>query len=1063
MINNFLSKSEEEQISIIVDVLKKDYVHKFIDNKTHTVKDIAESTLKVIQMYGYFNENNPIGITGYSDIKICFQPSKKGKYKLDRVIVYFAHMITVDNHDLKRIYSITKNKAIYYMMMVLQSPSKMFIQNKKNSFLFEKRIPLNNKRENCQAVLYVEDMGKGMLRVVTILPDVKENKMNKQKEDNTITEISSFLQLRNSISPSSTGEFGNGGELLSNLDSTNIQNKFIECTPEDEIILKLTENQQDNFLNPNKMSQETLEKIEKLEKAINSPVTPDAVKVTMRKVLETLKSEKVEVTEPSLDTEAKTITKYTDIKSCLLDDGDDNDDYIYEGKHIHNVETSPKDTWEIVEFYNNGVVLKHVPTSVLADNKPDKNVSFSELKTLFVVGKIEIDGIENGNTKVFNLCIKAIIKCISNIDEIANKKAVISELTSVKNDLEKNIEKANALENEKSELLNKNSDLEKTSTDKISSLESSISDEKSSFEKAKIMADLETANLKKKLEDLEALNVVRSVIDMLNDDVMKKDLKELHTSDILEPKVEQIFPKQEGLKYKSGDFVFAHIFKDENKRVPFIVSDFSNGKYYILGDGSHFVSEDKLSSATEKDFDEYYGDSADSFKVFEKGGTIGKVKNIDDNFGKTELPEEVYFKGKKYIGRASFINGFNGYTSSKDDGILCALTQEKGYDREKLSLWDDKSKPNYLTDKDGFKIMSKNYRGENISFEENGVRKFANGGSVGYGEIKKEKEKLTSELFEKCGLFFAFSNEQFEKNKTPLKEGEKYVSIGSGGYIPKGNYDTFKEGMKTISKIGKKKVKENNLAETEILYELNNHECFYTGDYSDVVDMFKGTYTEEEIRDVYNKNREKFENGGGVYNENAEMVLNNNKQIKHHIEELNKVVNSNTEVPAWVVAKVNRSSSDLSDATHYLEGVNSEFKNGGEINSILKQFNELTAVNNHDDAAILLAENYGTDEEVSKLKEIQRDTDKRGYVTRENQVERDAISNKYYYQLKNLNKIDGVSMSRLKGEFAKEPEIFSGSVVKRGSNEFKIDGDFFYMKTPDSDWEKFRKINFNIQ
>ena len=144
---------------------------------------------------------------------------------------------------------------------------------------------------------------------------------------------------------------------------------------------------------------------------------------------------------------------------------------------------------------------------------------------------------------------------------------------------------------------------------------------------------------------------------------------------------------------------------------------------------------------------------------------------------------------------------------------------------------------------------------------------FKNGGNVSYGDIKKEKERMTDELLKKCGVFFAFSNEQFLANKTPLKEGEKYVSIGGGGYMPKGNIDAFSEGMKSISKLGKNKVKENNLAETEILYELNNHECFYTGDYSDVVDMFKGTYTEEQIRDVYNKHRESnqtFKNGGGV-------------------------------------------------------------------------------------------------------------------------------------------------------------------------------------------------------
>ena len=325
-------------------------------------------------------------------------------------------------------------------------------------------------------------------------------------------------------------------------------------------------------------------------------------------------------------------------------------------------------------------------------------------------------------------------------------------------------------------------------------------------------------------------------------------------------------------------------------------------------------------------------------------------------------------------------------------------------------------------------------------------QRYDDGGGVSYGDIKKEKEKMTDDLLKKCGVFFAFSNEQFNENKTPLKEGEKYVSIGGGGYMPKSNVDDFREGMKAIKQIGKKKVKENNLAETEILYELNNHECFYTGDYSDVVDMFEGTYTEKQIRDVYNKHREsnesfkkggginsgrdllfkskqpheqkyqrktewkeykkegwfgdwfangggvgrvkvgvfnenqlrnkedkkavekfqketglkyvdtkiikkggkmfmevylipnedyynssKYANGGGIYegNENALMVMNNNKQIKHHTQELGQAVNKDSEVPAWVVAKVNRSASDLSDATHYMDGVNSYAQGGG--------------------------------------------------------------------------------------------------------------------------------------
>jgi len=41
---------------------------------------------------------------------------------------------------------------------------------------------------------------------------------------------------------------------------------------------------------------------------------------------------------------------------------------------------------------------------------------------------------------------------------------------------------------------------------------------------------------------------------------------------------------------------------------------------------------------------------------------------------------------------------------------------------------------------------------------------------MNYQNIKKEKEAKTSLLIKKCKMFFAFSNKQFEENKTDLKE-----------------------------------------------------------------------------------------------------------------------------------------------------------------------------------------------------------------------------------------------------------------------------------------------------
>ena len=86
-----------------------------------------------------------------------------------------------------------------------------------------------------------------------------------------------------------------------------------------------------------------------------------------------------------------------------------------------------------------------------------------------------------------------------------------------------------------------------------------------------------------------------------------------------------------------------------------------------------------------------------------------------------------------------------------------------------------------------------------------------------------------------------------------------------------------------------------------------------------------------EVLSWLNSNKGKMAKGGGVdYNENREMVLNDNKQIAHHTKELQSAVKGKN-VPAWVVAKVNRSASDLSDSTHYMEGQGESYADGGSI------------------------------------------------------------------------------------------------------------------------------------
>lgn len=133
-----------------------------------------------------------------------------------------------------------------------------------------------------------------------------------------------------------------------------------------------------------------------------------------------------------------------------------------------------------------------------------------------------------------------------------------------------------------------------------------------------------------------------------------------------------------------------------------------------------------------------------------------------------------------------------------------------------------------------------------------------------YQELKREKEKDYNEILGACGVFWAFSTEQFKegidkiKKDGFLKEGDKVVRIPAGGFVPKKNVDKLTELLKQANEKHKQGLKEiraeKKESENAILYELNNHECFYTGDIEPVAEIFKGTYTKKEILKVYVKN-----------------------------------------------------------------------------------------------------------------------------------------------------------------------------------------------------------------
>ena len=127
-------------------------------------------------------------------------------------------------------------------------------------------------------------------------------------------------------------------------------------------------------------------------------------------------------------------------------------------------------------------------------------------------------------------------------------------------------------------------------------------------------------------------------------------------------------------------------------------------------------------------------------------------------------------------------------------------------------------------------------------------------------DIKHEVQKLKaqhgkdySDCMSSFGVFWAFSNEQFAESKTQLEEGDKYVSIGAGGYMPKSKFDDMLKALKVIDKNYRQNIKRVKGSVEEIISSVNDYE----GNIEDAIREFEGIYTAEYIMKVCNANIER--------------------------------------------------------------------------------------------------------------------------------------------------------------------------------------------------------------
>ena len=115
--------------------------------------------------------------------------------------------------------------------------------------------------------------------------------------------------------------------------------------------------------------------------------------------------------------------------------------------------------------------------------------------------------------------------------------------------------------------------------------------------------------------------------------------------------------------------------------------------------------------------------------------------------------------------------------------------------------------------------------------------------------LRDYTEEAQTELFKECGVFFAFSNEQFQEGLSKLErnDGDKLTDLGGGMFCLSKNVDAFIAKMEAITKSAiKQDIKENGI-NAIIMRELANYETQITSDISDTVEAledYEGITTE---------------------------------------------------------------------------------------------------------------------------------------------------------------------------------------------------------------------------
>jgi hypothetical protein len=307
---------------------------------------------------------------------------------------------------------------------------------------------------------------------------------------------------------------------------------------------------------------------------------------------------------------------------------------------------------------------------------------------------------------------------------------------------------------------------------------------------------------------------------------------------------------------------------------------------------------------------------------FEKGGKMEYGGGVNNEF-KGTISDDSAEHILKYLGY-NFSMSYDDITGLRFFGNLSELKKAR------KELFFEYNIESNITEQDTMGYAELRIPNQIVDYD----NKYEGGGTIQIGDkVKASKEYggKSGVVVDKIGSFVTveYSNGQSDS----YHESDLIKKMEKGGNMK--NTHMMEDG----GVVGQEIVFDDNGEEnTGVIKDI--HEI--TGNYVVLTDDGRTVLADKEL-DVISlgKMRAKpseakkrfafFEDGGNIAKENNEMLQSQAKEAKHHIEELHNILTSKTKVEPWVVAKMTRAKTDLSDITHYLEGMPNKMMRGGKL------------------------------------------------------------------------------------------------------------------------------------